>query len=372
LIIDGHAYCFPPWDTPAGYGSVEEKMRLFQGELGIHHQPVWRVRDRAPADNSTLVDPATLEPRDVEWTHTQNRFAWTYDGETYTKQYFPPMLHNLECPPELLIAEMDYAGVDMAILHHSPHLGFLNSFLADAVRRYPSRLLRLIGLRDAEIPLDPGTAIRAVEREVGAGGCCGFQFMPRSYYEGGSAEPWDDGRMRPFWQALAALGLPVYFTFAGVHLGQGKLDAEKETYLEQHRILTRWMDRYPGLTTVITHGLPWLSHVEDDRIRLPEAVWDVFEAPQCNLHLLFPISLGGVWDYPWKQTESTVRECVDRIGADRLIWGTDMPMVARFCTYRQTLDQYRLHCDFLSDEERAAILGGTAARVAGVDGARAG
>ena len=77
---------------------------------------------------------------------------------------------------------------------------------------------------------------------------------------------------------------------------------------------------------------------------------------------------GGRWEYPWVETEPTIKECVQRIGADRLIYGTDMPMVARYCTYRQTLDQFRKHCDFLSESERQAIIGGTAARVMGVDG----
>ena len=123
MIIDGHAYCFPPLGTPAGYPSLEEKMREFHREMSGHHQPVWRVRDRAPADNSTLVDPETKEFHDVEWTYGRYRFSWEYEGETYTKQYFPPMLHNLECSPELLITEMDYIGVDMARTSHVPNVG---------------------------------------------------------------------------------------------------------------------------------------------------------------------------------------------------------------------------------------------------------
>ena len=79
--------------------------------------------DRAPSDNSTLIDPATGELRDVEWTRDLGRLAWRVDGETYTKQYLPPMLDNLECPPEVLIREMDYAGVDVGLLHTYPLLG---------------------------------------------------------------------------------------------------------------------------------------------------------------------------------------------------------------------------------------------------------
>jgi predicted TIM-barrel fold metal-dependent hydrolase len=73
-----------------------------------------------------------------------------------------------------------------------------------------------------------------------------------------------------------------------------------------------------------------------------------------------------MWEYPWREAVPTIKECVQRVGADRLIWGTDLPMVARFCTYRQTLDQYRAHCDFLSESELQDIIGGTAARVMGL------
>ena len=377
MIIDGHLYSFPPFDTPQGYGTVEARMRVLQSELGGHHQSVWRVRNRAPADNGTLVDPATSELRDVKWGRHNGQLVWTYEGETYTKQYLPPMLHNLECPPELMIAEMDYAGVDMGVLHTYPLLGrydVLNGFLRDAVRRFPDRLMRLISVAEHSIPAGPEAAAEAVADEVQGDEHAGLQFIPGFYYRSavdpsrGHDEPWDDGAMRPFWSAIAALGIPVYFTLIG---GRGSRTYEQswqESYLEEQRVLIRLMGRYPEMTVVITHGLPWKAFLDADRIRFPEAIWEVFHAPQCHLQLLIPIQMGGMWEYPWTEAEPTVKECVERVGADRLIWGTDMPMVARFCTYRQTLDQYRVHCDFLSDDERASIFGGTAARVHGLDG----
>ena len=94
MIIDGHAYCFPARDETAGYSSANERWHEFQRELSGHHQPVWRVRDRAPADNNTLVDPQTGELHDVKFTVHRNRFTWDYRGEAYTKQYYPPMLYR--------------------------------------------------------------------------------------------------------------------------------------------------------------------------------------------------------------------------------------------------------------------------------------
>ncbi len=140
MIIDGHAYCFPARDKAAGYPSVDERWHELQRELSGHHQPVWRVRDRAPADNSTLIDPETSEFHDVEFAVHRNRFTWDHQGETYTKQYYPPMLYRGDAPAALLITEMDYVGIDMALLHTSPQLGRLNDYLADATSQYPDRL----------------------------------------------------------------------------------------------------------------------------------------------------------------------------------------------------------------------------------------
>ena len=376
MLIDSHMYCFPPVDSAAGYPTAEEKMRLAQAELGGHSQPVRRVRDRAPADNTTLIDPRTGQLRDVRWTRHNGQLAWIYEGETYTKQHTPPMLHNLESPPELMIAEMDYAGVEMGLMHTYPTLGeddFVNAFLQDSVSRFPDRLMRLIRITEATIPADIDGAIRKIADQVDAEASIGLQFIPGFWYEPtgggtqGRSEPWDGGSLRPFWDAVAALKIPVFFTLLG---GKGAKLYDRswsEGYLEEQGVLTRWMDRYADTSAVITHGLPWRVFMEGEEIRLPEAIWEVFRSPRCYLQLLIPIQMGGMWEYPWKEAEPVVKECVDRIGADHLMYGTDMPMVARFCTYRQTIDQFRAHCDFLSDGERQDILGGTIARVMGIE-----
>ena len=68
------------------------------------------------------------------------RFEWTVERDIFAKQYFPPSLRALDYPPEALVAEMDYAGVDMALLHWTPYLGIGNDFIADCRRRFPERL----------------------------------------------------------------------------------------------------------------------------------------------------------------------------------------------------------------------------------------
>ena len=59
----------------------------------------------------------------------------------------------------------------------------------------------------------------------------------------------------------------------------------------------------------------------------------------------------------------TVHTLVDRIGAERLHWGTDMPFQNRFCTYRQSRQWIEKYCDFLSSDDLAQVMGGTARRI---------
>ena len=52
-----------------------------------------------------------------------------------------------------------------------------------------------------------------------------------------------------------------------------------------------------------------------------------------------------------------IRDLRNRYGASKLVWGSDMPNVERFCTYRQSIDYIRNYCEFLSVEEKDRILG---------------
>jgi predicted TIM-barrel fold metal-dependent hydrolase len=61
-----------------------------------------------------------------------------------------------------------------------------------------------------------------------------------------------------------------------------------------------------------------------------------------------------------------MEECVSRIGANRIMWGTDMPIVMRSWTYQQNLDFIRNYTGFLSEESTNAILGGTVSRLLGL------
>ena len=144
MIFDSHAYCFLPADSPRGYADGAEHLRWVQSANARHHQPAFRTRDRAPGPSEVLApggrDLASLPDLGFHVDHERGRVAWEYEGEEYTKHFYPPALRGCEFSPHNLIGEMDYAGVDMALIHTDPMLVRDTSYLAECVALYPDRL----------------------------------------------------------------------------------------------------------------------------------------------------------------------------------------------------------------------------------------
>ena len=377
MIYDGHAYCFPDQRGNGGFEDPDEFRRHLQLGMAAHFQTAWRARDRAPADSTGLADPdmpwsfeALREARFRAADH--GRFEWTVDGEDYFKQVMPPSVTDMTYPADRLVAEMDYAGVDRALLHRSPYLGISNDFIADCVRQYPHRIQGLAHVREWLVLPRPEECIAEVRRAVTDLGLSGLQFLtyyPRVY---GQAEDWDGGGFTPFWDAVADLGVPVFFSLGGWAGKTGSVAigpiAALDAYLAQLWIIGRWMDRYADVPVVLTHGFSWRMFTEGDTMVLPDEVFDSapIENPNFHLQLLFAIALGGDWDYPMHEVQPALETLTRRIGAERLIWGTDIPMVMRFYTYRQSLDHILGYSDFLSAQEKDLIVGGNVARLMGV------
>jgi predicted TIM-barrel fold metal-dependent hydrolase len=172
--------------------------------------------------------------------------------------------------------------------------------------------------------------------------------------------PWDAPGFHQFWDGVADLGIPVFFSL------KPRRPPEDRSYAAELETLKRWMARYPDVPVVMTHGIEWRAFMTNDSVNLPDEVFAPFDHHNLHLQFLFPIALGAVWDYPMPQVKPAIEKCVSRIGADRIMWGTDMPIVMRFWSYQQNIDLIRTYSDQISADERDLILGGTVARLLGI------
>ena len=354
IVVDSHVYTF---EAPTA-----AQMPELQVWHALHHQPAWRIRDRAESDPRRLLDPTPDEPyrladADFRVDQVHRRFVWTVDGEDVTKQIYPPNLADLAYGPASCIAEMDYAGVDVGLIHVDRVLGWDAAYFAESVRSYPDRLRSMAPVDESSIAAEPDRVARDLEHAIRDLGLHAIKFIPEYAYRSG-ARDWVDGPFATFWQAATTLDVPVFFTLGAA---PGYAD-ERDGYRAELDVLERWMDRHRHVDVSLTHGFPWRAFLAGDHLDLPDWVWEPFANPRLRIEVSFPVRLGDVFEYPYREVWPALEAMLQHIGAERLLWGSDMPFQNRFCTYRQS-HQWLDRTGLMTPDELAAVKGGTAARL---------
>jgi predicted TIM-barrel fold metal-dependent hydrolase len=356
LIVDSHVYCFEPIAEPAGFESPASRLAWVQEWIARHHQPAFRLHDRAPIDSSTLLQNGS----NFRFDPASRRLVWTVDGEDCTKQVYPLGLPDLGYEAPALIAEMDYGGVDVGLLNVDHTLGRSVEFLVRSMRQYPDRLVSMLPVEEWRVASETETVLSELRRWRSVQGFRGLKFIPWYAYRRGVLDSWLGSSYEFFWAGVEDLGLPVFFTLAP------RPDAADEVsgFLAELQMVHSLLERYPALRCSVTHGFPYRALIENGRLVVPEDYWRPFENPNLSLEVSFPVRLGDLFAYPYREVWPLVEEMCRRIGPNRLLWGSDMPFQNRFCTYRQSRDWLG---EFLGQPELRAIMGGTAARLLRLD-----
>jgi predicted TIM-barrel fold metal-dependent hydrolase len=215
---------------------------------------------------------------------------------------------------------MDAYGIDVTVL--SSHAAISadvvrgNDETLRALDAFPDRLLGYCVIN----PNYPEVALREIERCFAHPGIRGFKFHPELHGD----YPLTGKGYAAAWEFAHERSLPVlshsYFA------GDG---------LDSFASLAR---RYPRATVILGHA--GIDHGIDAVQGL------VLDHPNVVLDLCGALSHAGV-----------LEQLVERVGADRLLFGTDMPFMSG-ARQLGTILYSRL-----SDAQRRAILGGTAARL---------
>lgn len=361
-VIDAHYHIFPRLGSqPRG---IPPALRL---KFWQYHSREWS--DFWRTDTGQHVAERLLEfgshsiadMPDVGFRLTDHGQAEiTVDGVSYRLQIYPPSLTNNEATPERMVAEMDLAGVDAGVLQSDHVYGDLNEYYAEACARYPGRFIALAQIWEPDAAdADRLARLRTGFDELGMRGLY-FSVEPLSVMR--IDRSLNDRAFAPLWRLVEERGLPVFW-----FLDDRALD-RVGMFMRRVAELDEWTRRHPQAPCVITHGLVPAAIIHD--IGVPEELLRVLDRPQVHAELLMPAK----WpDYPYPEGQRLLRALRDRVGAESLLWGSDSPYgMTQWCTYRQSLDFIRVHCGFLSADERAAILGGNAARLFGLDDAGVG
>lgn len=267
------------------------------------------------------------------------RYGKVQDGDRVS-QMFPPSFDPVASPPEVLLGYMDQVGVEMAFCVQHHLYGDQNELVLECVRRWPDRFRGFAYLGGMGEP----EAADRLERLI-AGGMTGLKIELPSTLRLRAEFRFDGEREMRVFERLNQLGRPLVIDING---------CPAEVVPQVRRVV----ETFPRIHLVVTHvgGAP--EGIWQERALLadvdPRRGWVDLAA--------LPLLVGGDEEYPYPRAQELVRWAVERFGAERVMWGTDYPPTLNGGTYRQLLDWVRRHCAFLSAEQKALVLGGTARR----------
>lgn len=124
--------------------------------------------------------------------------------------------------------------------------------------------------------------------------------------------------------------------------------------------LVAFADRYPNLPIVADHGAkPEIALGRDGFERWAPRIGALAQRPNVCC------KLSGLLTEAGARTNSSdlapfIDHLLDVFGPDRLMWGSDWPVVELTAPYGSWLDMARAHLSGLSPDEQAAIFGGAA------------
>ena len=254
--------------------------------------------------------------------------VWSEDTETYPRSETP-----FPAPPELLLEYMGEADVDRAVIVLSMHYLYDNQYLADTLRAYGDRFAG-VGAVD---PHGPQVADRLVE--LVEAGICSVRIRG-----GREADAFCQPESEPLWRAAAELGVSIT-VLCGPH---------------QIGLVTPMVERYPEVTVVIDHfaGITVEQGIESAPFRtlMGLARWPNTYLKLSGLHY---------WGdrYPFPRAQEHLKAAFQEFGPGRLIWGTDWPHIMFGYGYVRCANFVRRDLDWLSEADRAQIMGGTAHRL---------
>jgi L-fuconolactonase len=235
---------------------------------------------------------------------------------------------------EMLLDLMKANGVEKTVIIQVIHYRWDNSYLADVLKRYPS-YFRGVARVNPESPAAPDDLSRLVEQQ----GFRGVRISPAASASG----DWIRGPlMPPLWKRCESLKVPMTVLAPVTRMPEvGQL-----------------IEKFPGLTVVI-------DHMADSPLDKPdqlELLMALKRYPKVFVKVSHTWSLSKQ-PYPYLDSQAQVKRLYDTFGPQRLMAGTDWPLVEGYCGYAKAVAIVRDQMKFLNDDDKSWMMSKTIERV---------
>jgi len=243
----------------------------------------------------------------------------------------PPAFEDSLSTYERALAHMDWLGIERAVVLQEFMDGKQDDYLAQVRRECPHRF-SCMALFDQHYFDDPMGAFKEAVDEKKLQG-----FLVKS------PSPFPEiaiPKLMPIWEACAERGLPIVL---------------KNGVPEDVRKLIQAL---PNLKIVLSH----FAGIFDP----PETYYERLQIVADNPNVFMDSgALTYRQRYPFAEAKERLHEAVEKVGAGKIAWGSDYPRPPLVAdnSYKQQLEFITIECDFLTEDQRKEILGGTALRV---------
>jgi predicted TIM-barrel fold metal-dependent hydrolase len=254
------------------------------------------------------------------------------------RQMLPPFMIDGKNTAEIFLSNMNYAQVSAAVITQEYIDGLQNDYLLEVQQKYPSRFF-CCGMIDSRTPGYYAHAVELIRQ--------GFKAIKipagRLITDKGRIRLTCEEKMRMFKQ------MEANNIILSIDLADGN---------EQVPEMQEVISECPDLKIAIGHFGMVTREGWQEQIKLAR-------------HPNVMIESGGItWlfndeFYPFTGAVRAIKEAVDLVGMDKLMWGSDYPRTITAITYRMSYD-FIVKSDLLSEEEKSLFLGENAGKFYGL------
>ncbi len=224
-----------------------------------------------------------------------------------------------------LLRTMNETNIDQAVLvAHPPFIS--NEFVLESHRRYPKQIIAAVNIPPST--QRPGQKLKKYVEQ----GARILKIHPA--YDGLGV---DSRHYQALLKTAAELGLPVILHTGCIH---SRL-AFKDPRMGDVRLFEPWFSEWPELTFILAH---MNYHDPEKAIAITEKHENVLV------------------DTSWQPAE-VIGEAVRRLGAEKILFGTDWPLMGDNIRIGRSRIQDAIDSGFIQKEDAEKILGTNAARI---------
>jgi predicted TIM-barrel fold metal-dependent hydrolase len=246
-------------------------------------------------------------------------------GDGFKSEGISPVAYS----PEEVIALARPSGVDRIVLVQINFYGFDNSFMLEAIEKFP-RVFRGVAVVDGK-----SEAPDEEMRRLALLGVSGVRLHPEEI----TPSSLDTAGFVKMFRCAADDGLVVCFLMNP----------------ESIEVINRQCQKFPKTQLVIDH----IARIGmDGEIREPDvrALCALAKYPEVRIKLSGFYALGQAKP-PHLDLAPLIKRMYETFGPRRLIWGSDCPFSLTRETYESAISVIRDRLDFISNEDREWILG---------------